>query len=302
VWLPSESQFVEVWSAQDALVLKAVAIVLSGQWHDVLSESCFHLAGRGGAQAAVREVTANLPEHQFVFRTDVKSYYASMDHHTLVEQLRVLIPDDHVLALVEQYICRTTDDGGVYEQIQRGMCLGCPLSPLMGAVYLHRLDERMKQTGLFYARFMDDWVILAPSRWKLRKAIALVNQTLTELKVEQHPDKTFIGRISRGFDFLGYRFTPAGLSVARQTVRRCVERVHRLYEQGADAVRIGGYVRRWCTWVMSGLSSSGDRLLRTVNEIRGRLTASKFPSNLPVRHRAEVLIQRVVDVLTQEMN
>ncbi|MFI5453890.1 MAG: hypothetical protein ACHRXM_00400 [Isosphaerales bacterium] len=51
---------------------------------------------------------------------------------------------------------------------------------------------------------MDDWVILAPTRWKLRAAIRLVNQTLAELKVEQHPDKPFIGRVSRGFDFLGY--------------------------------------------------------------------------------------------------
>ena len=59
----------------------------------------------------------------------------------------------------------------------------------------------MKQTGRFYARFKDDWVILAPSRWKLCKAITLVNKTLAELQVEQHPDKTFLGRISRGFDF-----------------------------------------------------------------------------------------------------
>jgi hypothetical protein len=34
---------------------------------------------------------------------------------------------------------------------------------------------------------------------------------VSELKVEQHPDKTFIGRIERGFDFLGYVMKPAGL-------------------------------------------------------------------------------------------
>ncbi len=60
----------------------------------------------------------------------------------------------------------------------------------MGALYLTALDERMAQTGLFYARFMDDWVILAPTRWKLRKAVQIVNRTLNELRVEKHPDKT----------------------------------------------------------------------------------------------------------------
>jgi len=80
----------------------------------------------------------------------------------------------------------------------------------MGAFYLKLLNERVEKTGLAYARFMDDWVILAPTRWKLRAAIRLVNDTLAELHVEPHPDKTFIGRISRGFDFLGYAFTPRG--------------------------------------------------------------------------------------------
>jgi len=62
--------------------------------------------------------------------------------------------------------------------------------------------------------------------------------------VLQHPDKTFIGRVSRGFDFLGYEFTPAGLDVAPQTVERCVERVSRLYEQDVDRQPLWGGRRR----------------------------------------------------------
>src|SRR5271167_4541547 len=130
----------------------------------------------------------------------------------------------------------------------------------MGAFYLKLLDERMELTGLPYARFMDDWVILAPTRWKLRAAIRLVNETLAELKVEQHPDKTFIGRISRGFDFLGYVFSPTGLEVAPRAVEHCVERVSQLYERGADLVRIGAYVRCWKRWARSGLRSVGEDL------------------------------------------
>jgi hypothetical protein len=40
---------------------------------------------------------------------------------------------------------------------------------------------------------------------------------LGALDLEMHPGKTFVGRIERGFDFLGYRFTRADLSVARKT-------------------------------------------------------------------------------------
>ncbi len=64
------------------------------------------------------------------------------------------------------------------------------------------------------------------------------------------------GRISRGFDFLGYAFSPEGLAVAAKTVARFAERVTRLYEQGADDLCIGAYVRRWQRWVVSGLGAS----------------------------------------------
>ncbi len=81
-----------------------------------------------------------------------------------------------------------------------------------------------------------------------------MNQTLAQLRVKQHPDKTFIGRIGKGFSFLGYQLDKAGLTgVAPPTRERFVERVIPLYEQGADAVRIGDYVRRWFGWVRSGL-------------------------------------------------
>ena len=77
----------------------------------------------------------------------------------------------------------------------------------------------METTGLFYARFMDDWVIVAPKRWKLRKVVRVVNQVLNALKVEKHPDKTYIGRAEKGFDFLGYHFVPGYLTLSSQTIR-----------------------------------------------------------------------------------
>jgi len=38
-------------------------------------------------------------------------------------------------------------------------------------------------------------------RWKLRQAVKVVNQGLAARRLAKHPDKTFMGRIEKGFDF-----------------------------------------------------------------------------------------------------
>ena len=110
--------------------------------------------------------------------TAVKSYYASIDHLLLLDQLAVHIKDKRVLNLLGQYLRRTSERGGVFRDYERGISLGCPLSPLIGAFFLHALDVAATKLRLFYIRFMDDILILAPSRWQLRRAVKLVNQTL----------------------------------------------------------------------------------------------------------------------------
>ncbi len=261
----------ELWSAQDALVLKAISIVLGEHLNPVLSRNCYHLKGHGGAKGAVRATSSYLKQGQHVMKSDVRSYYARIDHEILFNLLQKYVPDRLVQKLLWQYIRRTVYCDGFYRDVKRGISLGCPLSPLMGALYLKQLDDNMDKTGLFYARFMDDWVIIAPTRWKLRSAIRIVNQTLNVLKVNKHPDKTFIGKVEHGFSFLGYFLKPGILRLAWETLQSFTLRITQLYEQGADSVRIGEYVRHWCRWVRGGVKLQSLDLQKIV-ECRG-----KFP-------------------------
>ncbi len=245
-------EIIELWSSGDALVLKAVSIVLTEYLKPRLSGRCFHIAANGGAKGAVREaMAALLPEHH-VMKSDVRGYYAGIDHMVLMDLLERHMPDKALLRLLWDWLRRTVCFGENYRDVTRGISLGCPLSPLMGALYLLPLDKAMENSGCFYARFMDDWLILAPSRWKLRRAVKTVRQVLEVLNVEIHPDKTFIGRAHHGFDFLGYALSPGVLKPASRTVEKCAERISRLYEQGADNIRVGRYIQRWNRWVTAG--------------------------------------------------
>jgi len=55
----------------------------------------------------VREVRDHLPGHRFVLRTDVRSYYASINHVLLLDQLAAHISDRRVLNLLGQAQARS---------------------------------------------------------------------------------------------------------------------------------------------------------------------------------------------------
>ena len=71
---------------------------------------------------------------------------------------------------------------------------------------------------------------------------------MKSLNVEIHPDKTWLGRVKNGFDFLGFRMSPTTIQPSTESVSRRDKKIARLYEQGASTKRIGQYLRRWLGW------------------------------------------------------
>ena len=164
--------------------------------------------------------------------------------------------DRDLRSYLYQVIHRSVEFGGENRDIERGISRGCPLSPILGALYLKALDDQFEGNDVFYIRYMDDILILTRTRWHNRQAVRRLNQCLNTLRLEKHPDKTFIGRIGKGFDFLGYHFSRKPLEVAQKTREKHALHIIRLYEQlrqkkaTSDEVAstLGLYVKRWQRW------------------------------------------------------
>jgi RNA-directed DNA polymerase len=250
---------IHLWCSCDAITLKCLAMAIQGQL--TLSKQCTHVKGHGGLKQTVKTIQQQLPQYQFVCKTDVKGYYESIDQYLLYELIAKQISANRLKRYLYQVIHRTVESGGNYRDISTGISRGCPLSPLLGALYLKQLDDHFKHKDVYYVRYMDDILILSKTRWHNRKAIKAMNQIFNQLKLKQHPDKTFMGRIERGFDFLGYHFSTEPLQLAKITVRKYVERYSRLYEQlkrkkansNESALVLEQYVKRWQCWCTAGL-------------------------------------------------
>jgi len=257
----ANGKVIHLWGAQDALVMKVLAELLSGELS--IPETCTHIKGHKGLKKSVVMIQQNLKNYTFVCKTDVKQFYESIDQHILMEQIHNQVSNKALKRYVWQVIRRCVECGGLYREIKQGISRGCSLSPILGALYLKTLDQQLDQKGLFYCRYMDDIVILTTSRWKNRRAVKLMNQCFELLKVKQHPDKTFIGKIEKGFDFLGYHFSRQSIKLAKNTVNKHLEKIHQLYEQqkrkkatsNEMTLILDDYLKRWRRWCTAGLDN-----------------------------------------------
>jgi len=116
---------------------------------------------------------------------------------------------------------------------------------------------------------MDDFIILTKTRWQLKRAVAKLNHFFNNFDFKQHPVKTFIGHLRKGFDWMGFWFTDHGcVKVAPRAYSNHVMKLNRLYEQVRklpakwQAIRMMSYLTRWNRWKNNILTplTAGSRL------------------------------------------
>lgn len=128
----------------------------------------------------------------------------------------------------------------------------CALSPLIGGSLLYHIDHHFREISpddVFYVRYMDDFLLLARTRWQLRRGIAQLAKYLELSGFERHPEKTQTGRLENGFDWLGFWFGPDGVTPSPRALQNHHDRCLRLFElarmRGASEEEAGLRVQRY---------------------------------------------------------
>ena len=206
---------VSYWDPLDSIVLKAMTVILTPLLNDTMNlTAATQLKGHGGLKTAVKKTQLLSQNNKFVLKTDIANYYASMKHHTLHSQLCEHVQDKRVQRLLWQVMNRMHVWRGSHKEIiNKSIPRGCPLSPLLAAVYLQPLDALVKKYQLDYVRYMDDFVIFTKHRHPLKRILKHVYRVLDSLGLKLAKAKTWLGRVSKGISFLGYEISPSGVSL-----------------------------------------------------------------------------------------
>ena len=84
----------------------------------------------------------------------------------------------------------------------------------------------------YYARYTDDFVVIADTEEYLRNILPLTCTFLKKrLKLDLHPDKISIRKYGQGIDFLGYVVLPYHTRLRTKTKRRMLRKLKGQVEQ-----------------------------------------------------------------------
>ena len=146
-------------TVKDRVVQAAVKIVVEPIFeHEFLSMS-YGFRPRRGCKDALREVDGLLKEgYTIVVDADMKSYFDTIPHNKLMQQIELRISDGKLLDLIRLFLQQEVMDGMERWTPMGGTPQGAVLSPLLANIYLHPLDMLITEAGLKMVRYADDFV------------------------------------------------------------------------------------------------------------------------------------------------
>lgn len=143
-----------------------------------------------------RKVSKNNSRNCFVLKADIKHYFETVDHEILISLIEKKVKNLELITLIK-IILKNHDS----KSEGRGMPLGNLTSQFFANLYLNELDQFVKHKlrAKYYIRYVDDFLILHPSKNILRDFKENINCFLNgKLKLDLHPDKSRILELNRG--------------------------------------------------------------------------------------------------------
>lgn len=224
----------------DQITDHAIVQILSPVWMPTFTIDTYAcIPGRGlhKANAKISRVLVEDPDGtRYCLLTDIRKFYASIDHCIMKSILRRKIKCRDTLNLLDEII-----------DSHPGLPIGRYLSPYLANLYLSSIDHRVKEVlkVKYYYRYNDNMVFLSGSKEDLRRILSDLKSELGKLKLELNGSTQIFPVDKRGIDFTGYVYH-RGYTRLRKSIKQRIFRRKELSEQSFAAYK--GWLK-WCNGI-----------------------------------------------------
>lgn len=229
----------------DHIVHHALINVLGPIWQSFFIKDSFACIPGRGLLHASRRTMRFIKRNKYVLQCDIRKFYPSIDHDTIMQIIARKIHDRRILKMLNEIVWSV---GG-----QTNLPIGNLTSQWLGNVYMNELDQFIK-SGLRwhdYIRYCDDFCLYGNDKSELHAAAARI-QDFVNNKLKMQFSKCNLRRTSDGVSFIGYRHFRKFILLRHFTARKLRRRIiniitHHDFNDKSVAQLAAAYGwTRWC--------------------------------------------------------
>lgn len=231
---------ISIPTARDRIVLKSLSLVLAEVFEDRRTEL---------PTSKVARLISEIQTQRFdsFIRLDIRDFYPSISHELINKSLRSRIRKKEIIGLILSACSTRTvphGKGRPDSSATLGVPQGLSISNIVAEICLTDLDDKLRKQGkCAYFRYVDDIIILCNEQ-DVTTLLKQAEGKLNKLGLNFHDptlemSKSGVGRISGGFDYLGYTFNQKRVSVRATSVRKIEQSIVKAFTGYKHALRRG---------------------------------------------------------------
>lgn len=205
--------------------------------------------GRGVPEAVAAIVKVIKAGARAYVYSDMKDFFPCIPRHNVVDFIRSNVNDDGFVNLFQRALETELSNAdelsellGLFPGPEIGVAQGSLLSVLAGNIVMRRFDELLNTAELTMIRYLDDFIILAKDLKAAENAFGLARAELARLGMDCYvprdgSQKAFLGRVAEGFDFLGCRIHPDGVSPTSKNQSKLLRDIKALIAEAKKEMR-----------------------------------------------------------------
>ena len=221
---------IALYSMRDKMVQQSMASELNNLFDPLFSSQTYAYRNDKSAIVAVGEIGNKIlcSEYRYFIRGDISSFFDSIRWDCLRYSLSKVISEPDVIDLIRECACSSSldDVSGEITEKKVGIFQGSCVAPVLSNIYLMDFDRWLSEMeNIYYLRYSDDFVILLDNYEQAPELMQEIKNRFEALGLTINEKKSLIGRVSDGFDFLGYHFDINGKTIPKKAEEGLYDRL-----------------------------------------------------------------------------
>ena len=229
----TSTRTISIGTISDTLVQQAISRHLEPHVEKLLPHQVYaYRKGKSARQAARHVYKSVASGNRFVFEADIVKFFDKINRSILIDMMESLPIDVRAKTLIRRFLhskrvlhehVKSKTTTAKYQSTFReaGVPQGGVLSGMLSNLYLSKLDAVL---GSFpgYARYADDFLVCCSTREEAKLAESLAQATLECLRLQLHPDKSFITDVAetKPIKFLGFSICPSEIRIHPKNIEK----------------------------------------------------------------------------------